>query len=92
LETRLLGVLGNADIEETDALIETANRFVETGIRAKDALHVVAAIAGKADAFITTIQRQEGDSEIWLDAGMATDTEITLSNRAACAWNSGSWP
>nr|VFK79506.1 MAG: hypothetical protein BECKSD772D_GA0070982_105217 [Candidatus Kentron sp. SD] len=42
------------DIEETESLIETANRLVKTGIRAKDALHVAATIAGKADAFVTT--------------------------------------
>nr|VFJ48824.1 MAG: hypothetical protein BECKFM1743A_GA0114220_100638 [Candidatus Kentron sp. FM]VFJ49315.1 MAG: hypothetical protein BECKFM1743C_GA0114222_100698 [Candidatus Kentron sp. FM]VFK08475.1 MAG: hypothetical protein BECKFM1743B_GA0114221_100718 [Candidatus Kentron sp. FM] len=46
--------LACADIEETDALIEMANRFVRAGIRTKDALHVAAAIAGRADAFITT--------------------------------------
>ncbi len=42
------------DIEETKLLIETANQFVMFGIKAKDALHVSAAIEGKADYFITT--------------------------------------
>nr|VFJ72159.1 MAG: hypothetical protein BECKFW1821C_GA0114237_103225 [Candidatus Kentron sp. FW] len=34
---------------------------------------------GKAAAY--RIQRREGDSETWLDAGMAMDTEVTLSNQ-----------
>ncbi|VFM95919.1 MAG: hypothetical protein BECKG1743D_GA0114223_101333 [Candidatus Kentron sp. G] len=34
---------------------------------------------GKAAAY--KIQRREGDSETWLDAGMAMDTEVALSNQ-----------
>ena len=34
---------------------------------------------GKAAAY--KIQRREGDSETWLDAGMAMDTETTLTNQ-----------
>ena len=34
---------------------------------------------GKAAAY--KIQRREGDSETWLDAGMAMDTEVTLTNQ-----------
>ena len=33
---------------------ERANSFLAYGVKAKDALHVAAAIEGKADVFITT--------------------------------------
>ncbi len=42
------------DLEETAAILDRANRFVALGIKAKDALHVAAAIEGDADYFITT--------------------------------------
>jgi predicted nucleic acid-binding protein len=45
------------DIEESAILLERANIFVASGIKAKDALHVAAAIEGKADVFITTDDR-----------------------------------
>jgi predicted nucleic acid-binding protein len=46
--------LAVVDIEETDTLKERANSFLAYGVKAKDALHVAAAIEGKADVFITT--------------------------------------
>jgi predicted nucleic acid-binding protein len=46
--------LSVVDIEETESLKERANSLVASGINAKDALHVSAAIEGKADFFITT--------------------------------------
>ena len=46
--------LACADIEETESLIEMANRLTGMGIRSKDALHVAAAMEGGADCFITT--------------------------------------
>jgi len=49
--------LAVVDIEETDTLKEMANSFVAYGIKAKDALHVAAAIEGNADFFITTDDR-----------------------------------
>ncbi len=42
------------DIEETENLLDTANRLVKHGIKAKDALHVASAIEGNAEYFITT--------------------------------------
>ena len=49
--------LAVVDIEETDTLKEKADSFVTYGIKAKDALHVAAAIEGHADFFITTDDR-----------------------------------
>jgi len=46
--------LSVVDIEETELLTERANSLVASGINAKDALHVSAAIEGKADFFVTT--------------------------------------
>lgn len=46
--------LAAVDIEENESLIEKANELFKTGIKAKDALHVSAAIEGNADYFITT--------------------------------------
>ncbi len=43
--------------DETAALLERANAFTSFGIKAKDALHVSAAIEGQADVFITTDDR-----------------------------------
>ena len=45
------------DVDETTALLERANVFTSFGIKAKDALHVSAAIEGKTDVFITTDDR-----------------------------------
>jgi predicted nucleic acid-binding protein len=45
------------DIEETESLVEMANKLTAIGIKTKDALHVSSAIAGKADYFITTDDR-----------------------------------
>jgi hypothetical protein len=45
------------DVDETAALLARANVFTSFGIKAKDALHVSAAIEGKADVFITTDDR-----------------------------------
>jgi len=42
------------DVEETEPLTERADSLVSSGMRAKDALHVSAAIEGMADLFITT--------------------------------------
>ena len=46
--------LAAVDIEENESLIEKANELFKTGIKAKDALHVSAAIEGNSDYFITT--------------------------------------
>ena len=46
--------LAIVDIEESMGLIEKARQIVAIGIKAKDALQVASAIAGKADYFITT--------------------------------------
>jgi predicted nucleic acid-binding protein len=46
--------LAAIDVEENESLIEKANDLFKTGINAKDALHVSAAMEGKADYFITT--------------------------------------
>lgn len=45
------------DVAETTTLLERANVFASFGIKAKDALHVSAAIEAKADIFITTDDR-----------------------------------
>jgi len=45
------------DVEETDSLKERADSLVTTGIKAKDALHVSAAIEGNASFFVTTDDR-----------------------------------
>lgn len=56
------------DIEETKSLKERADSFVASGIKAKDALHVSAAIEGNADFFITTddrlLKKLAGNAEI----------------------------
>jgi len=49
--------LAVVDIEEAETLKDRANSFVAYGIKAKDALHVAAAIEGNADFFITTDDR-----------------------------------
>jgi len=49
--------LAVVDVEETAVLLERANMFMKLGIKAKDALHISAAIEGKADVFITTDDR-----------------------------------
>jgi predicted nucleic acid-binding protein len=46
--------LAIVDIEETPALLEKANKLVNYGIKAKDALHASSAIKGNADYFLTT--------------------------------------
>ena len=45
------------DVDETTTLLERAKMFTSFGIKAKDALHVSAAIEGEADVFITTDDR-----------------------------------
>lgn len=45
------------DVDETTSLLKRADVFTSFGIKAKDALHVSAAIEGKADVFITTDDR-----------------------------------
>ena len=56
------------NVTETSQIIERANRFVLSGIKAKDALHVSSAIEGKADYFITTddklLKKLIGNNEI----------------------------
>lgn len=42
------------DIDESETVIERANRLANIGIKAKDALHVASAIEGKAEYFVTT--------------------------------------
>lgn len=42
------------DIEETPALLATAETLVQLGLSAKDALHVASAVEGKAHYFVTT--------------------------------------
>jgi len=49
--------LAVVDIEETDMLKKRADSYVAHGVKAKDALHVSAAIAGHADYFVTTDDR-----------------------------------
>ena len=41
-------------IEESPALLEVANKLMQTGIKMKDALHVSSAIMGNCNYFITT--------------------------------------
>ena len=43
-----------SDIVETDEIITMAERFSETNIKPKDALHLACAVAGKCDYFLTT--------------------------------------
>ncbi len=42
------------DIEESDSLLEIAKTIMNSGIKAKDALHIASAIEGGAEYFITT--------------------------------------
>ena len=49
--------LAVVDIEASKGLIEKARELKAVGIKAKDALHVASAIAGKADYFVTTDDR-----------------------------------
>lgn len=49
--------LAVVDIAASKGLIEKARELEAVGIKAKDALHVASAIAGKADYFITTDDR-----------------------------------
>jgi predicted nucleic acid-binding protein len=49
--------LAVVDIEETETLKERADSIVAHGVKAKDALHVSAAIEGNTDFFITTDDR-----------------------------------
>jgi predicted nucleic acid-binding protein len=46
-----------ADVEESEAILNRANGFTKIGIKAKDALHVAAAIEVGAQYFITTDDR-----------------------------------
>lgn len=52
------------DMEETDAILASADSLVALGLKPKDALHVACAIAGECDYFLTTddqILRKAGD-------------------------------
>ena len=42
------------DIEETPALIESANRIFSKGVKKMDSLHIASAIIANADYFLTT--------------------------------------
>ena len=42
------------DVEETEAIIQHAHEIADRGVRAKDALHVVCAMAAGCDFFLTT--------------------------------------
>nr|VFK66513.1 MAG: hypothetical protein BECKUNK1418G_GA0071005_10966 [Candidatus Kentron sp. UNK]VFK71863.1 MAG: hypothetical protein BECKUNK1418H_GA0071006_10856 [Candidatus Kentron sp. UNK] len=64
--------LAVVDVEETESLKERADSFVASGVKAKDVLHVSAAIEGKADFFITTDDR--------LLKKLAGTTEIQAAN------------
>lgn len=46
--------IASIDIFESEALVKRAKKFVSLGIKSKDALHISAAIEGKADFFVTT--------------------------------------
>jgi hypothetical protein len=46
--------LSSQDIEQTDQILNVAQRVTQIGIKAKDALHVACAIAGQADYFLST--------------------------------------
>ena len=46
--------LSSQDIEQTDQILNMAQHVTQTGIKAKDALHVACAIAGQADYFLST--------------------------------------
>lgn len=45
------------DASKADKVIATAAEIMETGVKKMDALHVAAAIVGKADYFLTTDMR-----------------------------------
>jgi len=49
--------LASTVVEESPALLETARQFLAVGIKPKDALHVAAAIIGKAEYFLSTDDR-----------------------------------
>jgi len=42
------------DVEETDAVLQTAKQLASLGLKSKDALHLACAMAGGADYFVTT--------------------------------------
>ncbi len=42
------------DVEETAAILHQAQKILDRGLRAKDALHVACAIAAECDFFLTT--------------------------------------
>jgi predicted nucleic acid-binding protein len=42
------------DVEETAIILQSANRLVGMGLKAKDALHIACAIAGECLYFVTT--------------------------------------
>ncbi len=42
------------DVEETATILQQANALVASGLKAKDALHIACAVAGKCAYFITT--------------------------------------
>ena len=42
------------DVEETATILQQANALVASGLKAKDALHLACAVAGKCAYFITT--------------------------------------
>ena len=42
------------DVEETGAILQSANSLVAFGLKAKDALHISCAIAGACTYFVTT--------------------------------------
>lgn len=45
---------GILDVEETEAIIQQAHEIADRGLRAKDALHIVCAMAAGCDFFLTT--------------------------------------
>ncbi len=42
------------DVEDTATILQQANALVASGLKAKDALHIACAVAGKCAYFITT--------------------------------------
>jgi len=56
------------DIQETPTVLAAARKFVFSGIKSKDAIHVACALAGASKYFITTddaiLSRLKGNSEI----------------------------
>jgi predicted nucleic acid-binding protein len=42
------------DVEETATILQEAHALVELGLKAKDALHIACAMAGKCTYFLTT--------------------------------------